>query len=118
MCEQCDDDSVEILTAEHFGDAAVVDGFVDIGGVKVPWEPNVDTDTIYVRRSSEDLSIVEIILARHDLIEDEILMEKEEMAEIYPLGPKEYWRSILTGKEYEMAQEEFEEYWENQDDYS
>jgi hypothetical protein len=103
-----------ILPAEHVGEAAVVEGFVDVGGVKVPvWGGGVH---VYVRRSSEDLSVMEICMARHDGLSQEELDEQNRMAEEYPLGAMEYWRSEMVGKYSNsdgslMTESDFLEYW-------
>lgn len=79
------------------------------------WHTN--TVPVYVRRFADDLSIAEIQMAQHDGLADEELEYQNEQAEIYPLGPKEYWRSELVGKamfgldEHFMTNEEFEEDW-------
>ena len=75
------------------------------------------TVPVYVRRWADDLSIVEIQMAQHDGLADAELEYQNESAAIYPLGPKEYWRSELVGKaifgldEHFMTNEEFEEDW-------
>lgn len=72
---------------------------------------------VYVRRWADDLSIAEIQMAQHDGLDDAELEYQNECASIYPLGPKEYWRSELVGKaifgldKHFMTNEEFEEDW-------
>lgn len=63
-----------ILPAEHFGIAKAIDGHLDIGGLRIPyWErPNGDVH-VYVRRTSKDLSIMEIHIAHHDGLAQEEL---------------------------------------------
>ena len=75
------------------------------------------TVSVYVRRFAHDLSVVEILMAQHDGLADAELEYQNESAAIYPLGPKEYWRSELVGKaifgldDHFMTNEEFEEDW-------
>lgn len=52
-----------ILSAEYVGEAEVIDGMLDIGGVAIPWRHPA---SIYVRRVSSDLSIAEIHIVDHD----------------------------------------------------
>ncbi len=75
------------------------------------------TVAVYVSRSAHDLSVVEIQMAQHSGLFDAELEYQNEQAEIYPLGPKEYWRSEQVGKytygidNHLMTNEEFEEDW-------
>ena len=75
------------------------------------------TVSVYVRRFAHDLSVVEILMAQHSGLFDAELEYQNEQAKIYPLGPKEYWRSELVGKaifgldDHFMTNEEFEEDW-------
>lgn len=117
-------DPILILSAEHFGVAEVVNGKLDIGGVKVPFGGHPDhaecprrAAHVYVRRSSEDLSVMEIHIARHDGLAQEELDRQNTEADAHPLGPKEYWRTAMVGK-YTMGpngrlmtQEDFEADW-------
>ena len=79
------------------------------------WYTN--TVPVYVSRWADDLSIVEIQMAQHDGLHDAELEYQNEQADIYPLGPKEYWRGELVGKaaygldKHFMTNEEFEEDW-------
>ncbi len=79
------------------------------------WYTN--TVPVYVCRWEDDLSIAEIHMAQHDGLADAELEYQNELAEIHPLGPKEYWRSELVGKatcgldKHLMTNEEFEEDW-------
>ena len=74
-------------------------------------------DPVYVCRWADDLSIAEIQMAQHDGLSNAELEYQNELAEIYPLGPKEYWRSELVGKaifgldKHFMTNEEFEKDW-------
>lgn len=87
-----------ILPAEHFGTARSEDGILDIGGVKVPYsEDCTGSVSVYVRRLSSDLSIMEIQLARHDGLAQEQLDAQNDEAENDPRGPKEYWRAKMVG---------------------
>ena len=78
---------------------------------------NTKTVPVYVCRWADDLSIAEIQMAQHDGLSNAELEYQNELAEIYPLGPKEYWRSELVGKaifgldKHFMTNEEFEEDW-------
>jgi hypothetical protein len=102
-------DPVYILPAEHVGEAHHdEDGWLSIGtpdadgngvvrihlakGDEPGWW-NTNTVSVYVRRYSDDLSVCEIHIARHDGLAQEELDEQNRQAEVYPLGPKEYWRS-------------------------
>ncbi len=103
-----------ILAAEWVGIAEVVDGILDVGGIKIDYPNRAD---VYVRRSSKDLSIMEIHIARHDGLAVEWLEHQNEEAEHDPQGPKEYWRREMVGKytygpdEHLMTDEEFEATW-------
>ena len=78
---------------------------------------NTKTVPVYVCRWADDLSIAEIQMAQHDGLSNAELEYQNELAEIYPLGPKEYWRSELVGKaifgldKHFMTNEEFEKDW-------
>jgi hypothetical protein len=91
------------------------DGQLNVGGVSIPW--GSCSVGVYVRRTSRDLSVSEICLAHHDGLAQEELYHQNEMAEVYPLGPKEYWRSEMVGKyrygsdSHLMTDEEFEDDW-------
>jgi len=75
------------------------------------------TVAVYVRRFAHDLSVAEIHMAQHSGLFDEELEYQNEQAEIYPLGPKEYWRAEQVGKwtygvdNHLMTNEEFEAEW-------
>lgn len=122
-----------ILPPEFIGDAAHSDdGILRIGtpqsdgsgvveirltkGDNPRWW-STKTVQVYVRRWADDLSIAEIQMAQHDGLAEAELEYQNECAEIYPLGPKEYWRSELVGKaifgldKHFMTNEEFEEDW-------
>lgn len=113
------DEPSVILPAEYVGEARhSEDGWLEIGtadenGVGVVrinlsrtgidpkgyagwWSSN--TVGVYVRRLSDDLSVCEIAMSRHDGLSQEALDEENRQAEIYPLGPKEYWRGQMVGK--------------------
>lgn len=81
---------------------------------------NTHTVSVYVRRDSNDLSVIEIHMARHDGLAQEELDRKNAEAERYPLGPKEYWRAETVGKDrcgpdnHFMTDEEFEREWEEE----
>lgn len=114
-----DPDPIYIMSAEWLGNATTHDGILDIGGVKVPIGDWGEPICVFVRRSSKDLSIIEISLARHDGLAQEELAERNRQAAIYPLGPKEYWRGEMVGKfltgedQHPVTDEEFERDWED-----
>jgi len=89
--------------------------YLDIAGVKVRWASG--PVGVYVRRSSRDLSVIEIAIARHDGLAQEALEVENEEAGRYPLGPMEYWRTRMVGKyrygpdQHLMTDEEFERDW-------
>lgn len=106
-----------ILPAEHVGFAKTEDGILNIGGLEInvgQWARRGEIG-VYVRRDSEDLSIMEIHLARHDGLAQEELDRQNEEAERYPLGPKAYWHGERVGKEG-WTEEEFEEFWADGED--
>lgn len=80
---------------------------------------NTHTVGVYVRRASDDLSVIEIHMARHDGLAQEELDRENAEAERYPLGPKEYWRGKMVGKyrygadSHLMTNDEFEEDWDD-----
>jgi len=122
-----------ILPPEFLGDAAHGDdGILRIGtprsdgsgvvGIRLTkrnkpgwWHTN--TVQVYVCRFADDLSIAEIQMAQHDGLAEAELEFQNELAELYPLGPKEYWRSEQVGKytygidNHFMTNEEFEAEW-------
>ncbi len=116
-------DPVLILSAEHVGEAVVIDGMLDIGGVVVPFSGHgTSADgprhaSVYVRRSSADLTVMEIHIARHDGLAQEALDRQNAEAEEHPLGAKEYWRGEMVGKYttgadgHVMTDEDFEADW-------
>ena len=103
-----------ILPAEFVGWAENVDGNINVGGLLIPYH---GAEAVYVRRRSSDLSVIEIILASHDGLAQEELDEQNRQADIYPLGPKEYWRGVMVGKyrygadQHLLTDEEFEADW-------
>ncbi len=107
-----------ILPAEDVGEVEIVDGHLDIGGVKIDVGSWGEPVFVYVRRSSDDLSVIEIVLARHDGLAQEELEQENAEAARYPLGPKEYWRGKSVGKYtidgHLMTDEEFETDWADQ----
>ena len=122
-----------ILAPEFIGDAAHGDdGILRIGTPRTDgsgvveirlskgdfpgwWHTN--TVGVYVCRFSTDLSVAEIHIAQHDGLFSAELEFQNEQADIYPLGPKEYWRSEQVGKytygidNHLMTNEEFEDEW-------
>lgn len=120
-----DTDDAELLPAEYFGEAQLIDGTLWIGGSSADWSDAVQVHTgsvsevvhVYVRRSSADLKVLEIVIPFHDGLDNELLEAQTEEAERYALGPKEYWRSMMVGKytwgedSHDMTDSDFEEYW-------
>lgn len=111
---------ITILSAEYVGEAVPTNGRLSVGGVEVPW--TAGAVGVYVRRASNDLSVIEIHLARHDGLAQEELDEQNAEADRYPLGPKEYWRNVMVGK-YTMGStgqfmtdEDFEADWDEGDE--
>ena len=109
-----------IMPAEHIGEANSPGRILDIGGVKIDvWGESV---SVYVRRDSDDLRVIEIHIVRHDGLAQEELDQQNAEAERYPLGPKEYWRSEMVGKYtygsdgHTMTDEEFEADWVEHDE--
>jgi len=111
-----------LLPAEFIGMAKVTDGVLDVGGVAVRLNVRWSDIGVYVRRSSDDLSIVEVEVAMHDGPQQEELDVFNAEAERYPLGPKEYWRSKEVGRywygpdRHPMTNDEFEAEWTEDDD--
>ena len=107
----------EILPAEAIGAARLADGHLDVGGVRVPVPVDWGEVPVHVRRSSSDLSVVEVLVAFHDGLAQEELDAQNAEAERYPLGPKEYWRSAMVGRYgygadgHPTTDEEFEQEW-------
>jgi hypothetical protein len=109
-----------ILSAEHVGMAHTVDGILDVGGVEIPYVENSHTGNVavYVRRSSHDLSVMEICIARHDGLAQEELERQNEEAHAHPAGPREYWRGVMVGKYtngpdgHLLTDEEFDADWD------
>lgn len=114
-------DPVIILSAEYYGEAKIEDGILNVGGLEIIMNaPGEDywrrgTCSVYVRRVSDTLSVMEVAIAHHDGLAQEELDQENFEAERYPLGPKEYWRSKMVGKytygldHHLMTDEEFEE---------
>jgi len=97
------------------GDGAVT---VNLSAHGTPGWWNTGDVGVYVRRDSSDLSVIEIHMARHDGVAQEALDEQNRQAEIYPAGPKEYWRGEMVGKftyghdSHLMTDADFEEDWQ------
>ena len=89
---------------------------IDPDGYPGWWKTH--TVGVYVRRMSDDLSICEIHMASHDGYAQEVLDEQNRQAQIFPLGPKEYWRGEMVGKDtygadgHLMTNADFEEDWD------
>jgi hypothetical protein len=132
------DSSTPILGAEYVGEARHGEGGIlrigepdpdGTGVVEIPlssegWKSgghccwgNTHTVGVYVRRASDDLSVIEIHMARHDALAQEELNRMNDEARRYPLGPKEYWRAARVGKirygadQHPMSNDEFEQEW-------
>jgi len=97
---------------------------VNLSTVGYPGWWKTQTVGVYVRRYSDDLSICEIHMTRHDGLAQEALDEQNRQADEYPLGPKEYWRGETVGKYTTkggdadapsrlMTDEDFEDEWDD-----
>jgi hypothetical protein len=110
------DGKLRIGEGEHVVELDLARTGLDPAGYCCWW--NTHTVGVYVRRSSEDLSVMEIHMTRHDGLAQEELDAQNEEAAAYPLGAKEYWRSEMVGKYtygadgHLMTDEEFEMDWE------
>lgn len=106
-----------ILSAEFLGHAEVEDGNIMIGGLSVPYCGPTPA-SVYVRRRSSDLTVIEIAVASHDGLAQEQLDQQNDEAAADPRGPKEYWRDQMVGKytygrdSHPMTDAEFETDWE------
>lgn len=113
-------EAAQILPAEFVAAAVAVEGRINVGGALIPWGGG-DFASVYVRRLSSDLSVVEIHIARHDGLAQEEMDADNEEADRYPLGPKEYWRTKMVGKytygldAHPMTDAEFEQDWEDEE---
>lgn len=98
-----------ILPAEHVGNAEIVDDTITIGGVTIPLARGSKRQAVgvYVRRSSDDLSVMEIHLAFHDGLATEAMGQQNLEAGRFPLGPKAYWRAEMK----DLDDVAFEEWW-------
>ncbi len=107
-----------ILPCEHVGEADAPNGVLDIGGLEVDVSTFGRRVSVYVRRSSSDLSVIEIAMARHDGLAQEELDRQNDEADHHPQGPKEYWRLEMVGKYtygadgHVMTDEDFEADWD------
>jgi hypothetical protein len=116
-------ETTTILPAECVGAAEIVDGVLDVGGVPIQLNrPGLVAGTrhqlgIYVRRSSKDLSVMEVHIAFHDGFAQEALDQENFEAERHPGGPREYWRAKSVGKDlygpdqHLMTEADFEREW-------
>lgn len=110
-----------ILSAEHVGNAEAPNGELSIGTADENGDGVVRLQldwgwySVFVRRSSSDLSIMEIHMARHDGLAAEELDRQNEEAERYPLGQKEYWRGRMVGR-YQIGIKRAEETGRSPDD--
>ncbi|GAC1666457.1 MAG: hypothetical protein NVS9B9_27190 [Ktedonobacteraceae bacterium] len=85
---------------EFVGNAEIVDGKLNIGGVEIPFRGSKGDGqefpecfaSIYVQRMNDDLSVAEIHIARHDGYAQLELDNQNKEAEEHPLGPEDYWR--------------------------
>ena len=107
-----------VLPPEFAGMAALNAGVLDVGGVTVRLPVRWQRVPVYVRRCTNDLAIVEVAIAVDDSLAQEELDAENAEADRYPLGPKEYWRSKMVGKdrhgpdEHLMTEDDFEEFWD------
>lgn len=88
----------EVLPADGIGTARPADGFLDVGGVKVPVPVGHGEVPACVRRSSSDRSVVEVLVAFHDGPAQEELDARNAEAERHPSGPEEYRRFATVGR--------------------
>ena len=107
---------IYILDTEYLGEAEVVDGFLSIGNLQIPFDGYINSKVesgrsagVYIRRRSNDLKVAEIHIAQHDGYAQEVLDTENEEADRYPLGPKEYWRTKFD------SDEDFDEFWGDED---
>jgi len=116
MSHQSESQTV-ILPAEFVGIAKAENDILNVGGVEIPMGGRWSDAPVYVRRSSRDLSVVEVAIAHHDGLAQEELDHQTEEADRYPLGPKEYWRTEMVGHStygpdgHLMTDAEFEDEW-------
>jgi hypothetical protein len=116
-----------ILPAQCIGSAEVVDGVIDIGGVKIElgrpgWNPRQDDMgkwighlPVYVRRLQNEGSVFEIHLAFGDGLQMEESEWLERQEDEHPGGPKGFWRDrVVKGDDELLTDEEFEKFWHNQ----
>ena len=82
------------LTIGHGNDTVTVNlnrhGFPDESVTRPGWWEDHHV-SVYIRRSSDDLTVLEIHMARHDGLAQEELDEQNRQAAIYPGGPEAYW---------------------------
>lgn len=84
---------VYILSAEHFGTVQTEGGVLHIEGLEIPYLEWHDGKVhVYVRRSSKDLSIMEVHMTRHAGLAEEQLEQQNAEANADPRGPEAYWR--------------------------
>ena len=105
-----------IMPAEFVGMAEEKDGVLNVGGLEVNtggwW--NTGDIAVYVRRNSQNLQVIEVVMAKHDGLSQEELDSQNDEAARYPLGAKEYWRSkhLAEGN----TEEEFNDFWGGDED--
>ena len=106
----------EVLPAEFAGMAGLDGGVLDVGGVTLSLPVRWSRVPVYVRRSTDDLAIIEVAIALDDSLAQEELDAENSEADRYPLGAKDYWRSKMVGKdrygadEHPMTEEDFAEF--------
>jgi len=120
-----------ILPAECIGVAEVVNGVIDIGGMKIElgrpgYNPRKEGDHLrgglsaYVRRLQSDIrdrngTVFDIALSFGDGLEMEESAWLEKQGEKHPGGPKGFWRDrVVKGDDELLTDEEFDKYWHNQ----
>jgi hypothetical protein len=95
-----------IMPAECVGVAKIIDGVLDVGGLKIELgRPGYvsglgDDDpglAVYVRRLFHEGSVFDVALSFGDGLAQEELDNENDEAQNYPLGVKEYWRKKEVG---------------------
>jgi hypothetical protein len=103
---------------QHYGVAEVINGFVDIGGVKVPHgykEAHVYVQK-YINHPDPSRIVANIGISESDELAQAELDQQNFDADHHPEGRKEYWRGQDVGKiawpdGHLMTDAEFEAEW-------
>lgn len=107
-----------VLPAEFAGMARLDDGVLNVGGVELRIPVTWPRVPVYVRRSSDDLTLAEVVIALDDALAEEQLAAESAEADRYALGPRVYWRSKAVGKwtygpdQHPMTEQDFAEFWD------